>query len=130
MFVIHLVAFITAFFVGAMMNNVGVLFGGLIGAGIGVGLFSYRYTKKLAFGLAWQNAGAAVCSVILGIGVGGIIPYVVLQMLAAQEIKKMGVKTSIFGFKKKDYKSTLEERRRYEASLATSAVTTPGFQTP
>lgn len=115
-FVLNVFLFVVAGAISVPANNINLFLAGLILAAVIVGLVSFRYTRKLAFGMGWSVAGAIVSSIIIGSTLGGIITYVVLQALAAQEIKKYGVKSGAFGFRKKAYKAILDERLSLEAS--------------
>ena len=61
----------------------------------------YRQVKKIGFGMGWSSVLSIIFSALLG--VVGIIMYIVLQMSAASEIGRYGIRRSFMGgFKRKD----------------------------
>lgn len=95
---------------------VGVLVGIATVASVVAGFyFSIRSCKDIAFGCSWKE----VTGIILGIVVpfGGLIVYVVMQMLAINEIKNYGVSSGPFsGVKGRLVKAKIEELRSLESS--------------
>ena len=110
-------------------NSFGLFLVALAATVIIVGVVSLKYTKKLAFGMNWPPAAGWVCSILFGLGIGGIITYIVLQMIAAQEIKRYGVKSGAFGMKKKEYRAALAVRRELEAAHPAQGAAAPRFET-
>lgn len=79
-----------------------------------VALISYKPVKNIAFGMDWPRGRAILISVLMGIGVMfvGIIAFIVMQIIAAGEIRRYPVRTSFLGgFRKKDVRAAVEAMR-------------------
>lgn len=90
---------------------------------------SYKSMKKLAFGMNWSPTVAIVLAICLGFSVLciGIFAYIILQMLAAAEIRKYPVKKSFLGgFRKKDLKALVAEMRASPQYRQQQAAPAPG----
>jgi len=78
------------------------------------GLSSYPYNKKIAFGAGW-NPGIAILASALSAMFScicwGLLGLIVMQMVAAAQIKKFGVRSGAFGLKKDMINARIEELR-------------------
>ncbi len=85
---------------------------GLVIIGLVVGFGTYPYNKKIGEGANWGQGMPLVASILMGFNSAlccGIIGYIVVQMLAAQEIKKYGIKTGFFGLKKSEIEAKISQ---------------------
>lgn len=91
------------------------LYAGLIVAMFAlIAFLTYPHNKKIGFGKNWPSGNAVLASILMGINSAlccGIIGYVVMQIIAANERKRYGLKGSAFGFKKKDVKAYVDQMR-------------------
>ena len=81
--------------------------------------------KKIAFGKGWAPSGAWIASILMGLNSAfccGIIGYVVMQMIAIDEMKKYGIKGGSFSLKKKAVQEQIQLLRQ-------SQTPTPPYQT-
>ena len=70
--------------------------------------------KKIAFGKGWPESSAILASILMGFNSAlccGIIGYVVMQQIAASEMKNYGLRTGFLGIKKKDIAAKVEALR-------------------
>lgn len=89
-----------------------------------IGACSYPQNKKIGFGKGWPDGNAIVASVLTALFSWlccGIFGYVVMQQIAANEMKKYGLRVGI-GMKKKVVLARVEEIRAQEATMRS-----PGF---
>jgi hypothetical protein len=99
---------------------------GLIGVtilalGIVVGLMSYPYNKKIAFGMDWSPGNAVLASILMALNSAlccGIIGYVVMQSIAMGRMKTFGVTGGTFGAKKKDVYAQVDAIRAQETQAS------------
>jgi len=77
--------------------------------------------KKIAFGKGWTDSRAILVSILMGINsifCCGIVGYSIMQTVAANEMKRYGVRPSIFGgVTKKAFRTALANRRKAEEPL-------------
>lgn len=81
-----------------------ITLGGIVLMGLLVGFLTFPHNKKIAYGANWSPLGPVLASVLMALNsmlCCGIIGYVVVQQLAANEMKKYGIKVSFLGFTKK-----------------------------
>lgn len=74
-------------------------------------LLSLPQNKKIGFGLNWSPVSPAIASILMGLNSAlccGIFGYIIMQMLAANEMKKYGVQTGFFGMKKKAVQEVID----------------------
>jgi hypothetical protein len=113
-FILNVALAISANVIAASAGGVGAYLGFLGFLFVVVALTSYPMNKKIAFGKDWAPGTALVASILMGLNSAlfcGIIGFVVMQIIAAGEIKAYGVKSGAFGFKKKDVLAKIEELR-------------------
>ena len=80
---------------------------------------AYKPLKKISFGMNWASNTAIWLGI--GVGFGGLIVYIIIQMLAAAEIGKYGVKRSFFGgFRKKQIAEAAQAMRASPMYQATA----------
>ncbi len=78
-------------------------FGAVLLIGLVIGFATYPQNKKIGFGCNWNPATVIIASVLMGLNSAlccGIIGYVVVQQVAANEMKKYGIKGGFGGIKK------------------------------
>lgn len=78
--------------------------------GLVVGFMTFPYNRKIGYGCGWSDGGAILASTLMGINSAlccGIIGYIVVQQIAAVEMKKYGIKTGFLGMKKNDIEATI-----------------------
>lgn len=105
------------------VESIGIIIGTLAVTGAAAGACSYPYLKKIGFGCGWAAYWAPLTAVFIGLQAWlccGAIGYVVVQQIAAQELKKYGLKTGFGGIKKK-------EVERVAASMESTPPTFPGY---
>ena len=76
--------------------------------------FSMPYNRKIAFGKGWSDGIAILASILMGLNsvfCCGIVGYIIMQTIAAGEIKGYGLKTGMLGLKKKDVEAKVAEMR-------------------
>lgn len=74
--------------------------------------FSFPYNRKIAYGKGWADGIAVLASVLMGLNsvfCCGIIGYIIMQTIAAGEMKNYGLATSFFGITKKKVEAKLAE---------------------
>ena len=79
-----------------------------------IGGLTYPYNKKIAQGMRWSPSAAGVASLLMGLNSAlccGIIGYVVMQSIAAKEMRKYGVTGGAFGMKKKLVQAVIDRMR-------------------
>lgn len=72
--------------------------------GLVVGFLSYGPNKQIGNGANWSPAQPIVASVLMGINSAlccGIVGYAVMQTIAANHLKRYGIKMGFFASKKK-----------------------------
>ncbi|MFI5386850.1 MAG: hypothetical protein ACHQ50_12115 [Fimbriimonadales bacterium] len=82
--------------------------------GIVIGFCTYPYNKKIGFGCDWSPASPIVASMLMGLNSAlccGIIGYIVMQQIAATEMKKYGLKTGFGGIRKKHVAAVVAQLR-------------------
>lgn len=87
----------------------------LLTLGLVVGFATYPQNKKIGYGRGWAPVWPAVASVLMGLNSAlccGIIGYVVMQQLAALEMKKYGLKTGFGGIRKSQVAAVVAEMQR------------------
>lgn len=87
------------------------MFGGLavlglfaLAVGLAVGFLTYGPNKQIGYGANWSPAQPIVASVLMGINSAlccGIIGYAIMQTIAANHMKRYGIKMGFFASKKK-----------------------------
>lgn len=79
--------------------------------GLVIACLSYPFNNKIAYGCNWAPGLSILASVLMGINSAlccGLVGYVVMQMIALQEMKKYGIKSGFLGFKKTTWKAKLQ----------------------
>lgn len=87
-----------------------------LGIPLGIGFLSYPKLKNIAYGASW-SVSPIFLAVLMGINTltCGIIGYIVIQSIAAGEIKKkFRMKSRFFGYRKKDIEARVAELRAQE----------------
>lgn len=82
--------------------------------------YSFVYNRKIAFGKGWGDGVAVVASVLMGLNsvfCCGIIGYIVMQTIAATEMKNYGLKTGFLGVKKKEVQERIAQMRAQPTSV-------------
>ncbi len=97
-------------------------FAGMIVMSVGISALSLTPNRKIAFGKGWPDSKAMLASVLIGLNSAlccGVIGFMVMQAIAAKEIRRYGVNAGAFGIRKKDIAAAV--RRRREAQTLTLA---------
>ncbi len=84
-----------------------------------VALSSYPFNKKIAYGASWAPSSAILASVgtaLFACFCYGLLGLIVMQTIAASQIKKFGIKSGAFGLKKDVINQRIAEIRSAEAS--------------
>ncbi len=76
-----------------------------------VGLLSLPLNKKIGYGANWSKTQVVLASVMMAFTVVcyGILGYVIIQTIAANHIKKYGVKSGCLGVRKKAIRERIAE---------------------
>ncbi len=80
---------------------------------------SFPCNKKIAFGKDWPIGNAILASVLMGLNsvlCCGIIGYIVMQVIASNEMKKYGLAAGAFGVRKKWVAERIRQIREVEAA--------------
>lgn len=88
-----------------------------------IAAITYPSTKKIAFGMGWAPGYAILASLLIGLNAVlccGIIGYIVMQMIASNEMKRYGLKPGMLGIRKRDWK----------AAIAAMETAVPPFEPP
>jgi hypothetical protein len=97
----------------------GILIGSVVAVGLIVGFMTFPHNKKIGYGANWQPGSPVLASVLMGLNSAlccGIIGYIVVQGLAAKEIKKYGLNAGAFGLKRTEIEQRIAEMRAAESS--------------
>jgi len=90
-------------------------------------LIAHPCHKKIGFGLNWRESTPLLVTIGLVIGslvVSPIIAFIIIQLIAMAEIKNYGVKSGLFGVRKKDIVARIAELRQQSQP----AQSVPRFQ--
>jgi hypothetical protein len=100
--------------------------------GLIVGFATYPFNKKIGYGANWSSGMPVVASTLMALNSAfccGIVGYVVVQHLAAREMKKYGVRMAVFGgIKKKEIERIAADMEMRERTPASFTVPTESFQ--
>ncbi len=103
-----------------------VIIGGLILIFAVITAATFPSNKKIGVGMGWDSSKPVIASLLMGLNSAlccGIIGYIIVQSIAAKEMKKYGIAGGAFGIKKSLVKAKLEAMR------ANPTPTPPPFQT-
>jgi hypothetical protein len=90
------------------------------------GLLAYGACKNVGFGMGWSKIGPILASVLIAFT--GLIGFIIVQMLAMEEMKRYGAKGGfIIGARKKDVLALIAKRRAQENQ---TMATPPGATGP
>jgi hypothetical protein len=73
---------------------------------------SYPQNKKIGIGMGWPPANSVIASILMGLNsvvCCGIIGFIVMQSIAANEMKRYGITGGIFGLKKSVIQAKIAE---------------------
>jgi cobalamin synthase len=79
-----------------------------------IGFLTLRFNKKIAFGKGWPEWSPVLCSVLMGINSAlccGVVGYLVMQMIASQEMRRYGMTIGYLGLNKKDFNAFVQKMR-------------------
>jgi hypothetical protein len=113
-FLMNVALMIAVQVVAVALLETGVLIGLFGFAFLLIGVSTYPFNKKIAFGKGWTDRAAIMASVLMALNSAlfcGIIGFFVMQMIAAAEIKAYGVRSGILGFKRRDVMARVQELR-------------------
>lgn len=112
-FVLVIALRVAGFFMGP-----GIFFIGLLAVSVLMGFVTYPLNKQIGYGANWSPAQPIVASVLMGLNTicCGIFGYAVMQTIAANHIKKYGIKAGFFGLKKKEIKQKILDLQAAESS--------------
>lgn len=82
------------------------------------GFLTYPLNKKIGFGANWSNGqviGATIAMAFNSVCCG-IVGYIVMQQIAANHIKRYGIKSGFFGIKKTAVQQKVAELEEMERS--------------
>lgn len=91
--------------------------------GLAVGLLSYPQNKKIGYGVGWSPSGPAIASTLMGLNSAlccGIIGFVVMQQIAASEMKKYGVRVGVV-FTRRQVQAVIDNLRPTQPQKESSA---------
>jgi hypothetical protein len=80
-----------------------------------VAFATFPFNRKIATGKGWDTSAAVLASFLMGLNSAlccGIIGYVVMQSIAAGEMKRYGLKSGFFGLRKADVERRIAELRQ------------------
>jgi hypothetical protein len=101
----------------------------MLGLGILTGSLSIKPCRKIAFGMGWSPAVAAISSVCIGASVMlciGFIPFSFIFYRATRRIMQFGVKRRfLWHFRMRDVQAALDQMRSSEPPPTTDQIT-PG----
>ena len=113
--------------IGAVGPGTGAAFAvtgaSILGLGVAVGLVTYPHNSKIAFGKDWPSGNAALASVLMALNsilCCGLIGYVVMQQIAAAEMKRYGVVTGFLGIRKQKVAQVVDDLKAREAHAPAS----------
>jgi hypothetical protein len=125
-----LLAFILGFTVSAIRTPEGaalVYIGGFGVLFVIIALTTYSPNKQIAYGANWASGMALLASLLIALNsvvCCGIIGYVVVQQLAANEMKKYGLKSHLFGgIRKREVEQVAQQLETLQRSHQSSATT-------
>ncbi len=90
---------------GALLGMVIILF-------VIIAAATYPANRKIAIGRQWNPGIAALASILMGLNSAlccGLIGYVIMQSLAASEMRKYGIKPGFFSMRQKDVDAKIAE---------------------
>jgi hypothetical protein len=90
---------------------------GYLFLGIAVGVLTYVPNKKIGVGKGWSSGVALVASILMAVNAVfccGLIGYMVMQQIAATEMKKYGVRLGLLGLRRREVQPLIEELERQE----------------
>ena len=101
-----------------------VLWGWVVLVMVLVGIFAYRIMKPVCVGMNWAPVWAILCAIFIPIG--GLVAYILVQVLISGEIAKYRVKTRFLGgYRKKDIAAMVEAMRASQQPTAASSSGPP-----
>jgi hypothetical protein len=96
--------------------------------GLAVGFLTYPCNKKIGYGANWSPGMPVLASVLMALNSAlccGIIGYIVVQSLAAKEMKKYGLVGGGFGLKKPNVERLISEMQLRERGQVAAPPQTP-----
>jgi hypothetical protein len=77
-------------------------------------LVTLPLNRKIALGMGWQPSSGFLASFLMGLNSAlccGVVGYIVMQMIAAAEMKRYGLRSGFLGIRKAHVRQKLEEMR-------------------
>lgn len=105
--------------VAAAYWETGVILG-LVGFGfLLIGVITYPFTKKIAYGKGWSEGAGVFAAVLLALNsicFCGVVGYLTMQLIAAGEIQAYGISRGLLGFKRTDVVLRIQELRNQQTT--------------
>lgn len=92
-----------------------------------IGFLSYPLNKKIGYGANWSTTQIVLASLMMAFTVVcyGILGYIIMQTIAANHIKRYGVRSGCLGLRKKAIRERISDLQAQESG----AVAAPGPDT-